>query len=318
MSGYITKLLFNAPSCLAKIDERGFSCSDPKIQDHLERIGAIFLLGFNHTLISQDAGYLINKFRTTSSDYLGFAYEGVGMGLALLENLPFNNQDRLRDFIETSGEKHRYMLHVGAGWALAKLPLNLEKAIKKYDSLLRWLVVDGYGFHQAYFKTNKYVYQTVLPANLSPFAKHVFYQGVGRCLWFVEGAQPSRIFWRINIFPEEYHSDLWAGVGLASTYAGGVGKEAITELIKLSKAYTLELAQGSCFAAKAREYAGNPTSHTEMACQLICGLSTADAARVTDECSLDLPLNNSEIAYALWQSKIRNVVKEYSHKSLVE
>ena len=318
MSGFIAKTLFSAPEKFTKIENRRFSCPNLVIKDHLEKIGTTFLFGYNNTLLNQKKAFLSKKLTEAELEYRGFAYEGVGMGLALLDNLPFNDRNRLSRFIEGNGNQHKYMLHVGAGWAVGKFPVNIERVIQKHDPLLRWLIVDGYGFHQAYFHTKKYVYNASIPEHLSPFTRHVFYQGVGRALWFVEGAQPGRIASRIKTFPKEFHSDLWSGTGLASTYAGGVGKEEISALIKLGQTYILDLAQGACFAAKAREHAGNPTSHTEMACQLICGLSSADAARVTDECSLVLPLNNSEIAYGLWRSKIKYVVKNYKYNHLEE
>jgi hypothetical protein len=43
------------------------------------------------------------------------------------------------------------MVHIGAGWTLARLFGRAEHYLATKDSLLRWLVVDGYGFHEGYF-----------------------------------------------------------------------------------------------------------------------------------------------------------------------
>jgi hypothetical protein len=52
------------------------------------------------------------------------------------------------------------MAHVGIGWAIARLPWlrrRIEQPLNRLDSLLRWLAVDGYGFHEGYFYWPDYV-----------------------------------------------------------------------------------------------------------------------------------------------------------------
>src|SRR3712207_8380154 len=46
-------------------------------------------------------------------------------------------------------------------------------------------------------------------------------QGLGRSLWFVQGADVRRIPATVNAFPAERRPDLWSGLGLACGYAGG-------------------------------------------------------------------------------------------------
>jgi hypothetical protein len=68
-----------------------------------------------------------------------------------------------------------------------------------------------------------------------------------------------------------------------------------------------ELAQGVAFAAKARERAGNPAAHTELAAQAICGLSAAEAAAVTDAAFQDLPADRpGEPAFEVWRRRIQD------------
>jgi hypothetical protein len=70
-------------------------------------------------------------------------------------------------------------------------------------------------------------------------------------------------------------------------------------------AYRPQLAQGVAFAAKARERAGNPAAHTDMASRLLCGMSAAEAAAVTDETLLDLPPDGDVPAYEVWRLRIQ-------------
>jgi hypothetical protein len=81
---------------------------------------------------------------------------------------------------------------VGLGWAWARLPGNPERRLPALDPLLGWLAVDGYGFHEGYFHWRRRVSARELPRGLSASARRVFDQGLGRSLWFVEGADVPR------------------------------------------------------------------------------------------------------------------------------
>jgi hypothetical protein len=179
------------------------------------------------------------------------------------------------------------MLHVGAGWAYARLPWlrrRIERVIRKLHPVLRWLVIDGYGFHEGYFRfQSRFRSGHSTLSHLSIEARHVFYQGLGRSLWFVNGANVQKISASIAGFPLLYHSDAWSGVGLACAYAGGMEQSAITELHCQAGMHAPALAQGAAFAAKARQFAGNPTKHTDIACAVLCQMRAEEAARLCDE-----------------------------------
>jgi hypothetical protein len=138
----------------------------------------------------------------------GFAFEGAGMGLYLLDLLTPWRRDRLRRFLEGSGAAHVYMIHVGAGWALAQLGRKVDRALSRFDPLLGWLAVDGYRFHQGYFHWPETVECQRVPHWISGYARRVFDQGLGRSLWFVEGAEAARIAATIARFPRSRHTDL--------------------------------------------------------------------------------------------------------------
>jgi hypothetical protein len=70
--------------------------------------------------------------------------------------------------------------------------------------------------------------------------------------------------------------------------------------------YQSYLAQGAAFAAKARQRAGNPTAHTELACQVLCGMSAGKAAELTDSSLRDLPPDGAQPAYEHWRQRIQS------------
>jgi hypothetical protein len=264
---------------------RGFREGEPAVCRRLEQIGKIFLQGYHSALEEDEPRALVRKLNEVQEECRGFAFEGAAMGLALLDHLTPLRRNRWVSFFRGPGMAHAHMLHVGFGWAVARLPWlrwNVERPLAQIDPLLRWLAVDGYGFHEGYFHWRRFVDAHATPKRLSGYARRVFDQGLGRSLWFVDGADISRIPATIAAFPSSRHADLWSGVGLACAYAGGVDRETVEALRAVAGPYGAQLAQGAAFAAKARQRAGNVAENTEIACVTLCGLSAKAAAKVTD------------------------------------
>ena len=271
-----------------KFERRGFLCPNLVIQARLENIGRVFLQGYHAALQEADQSALAENLNEIDQDHRGFAYEGAAMALALIDGISFRCNAFSR-FAAGIGKQHVFMLHVGAGWAYARLPWmrwRIESAIRKMHPVLRWLVIDGYGFHEGYFHSKTQLRQgnsTARSSHLSSAACHVFYQGLGRSLWFVNGADVQEISATIARFPSIYHNDAWSGVGLACAYAGGIAQDAILELRLQAGIHAPALAQGAAFAAKARQLADNPASHTEVACAVLCRMHAEEAAALCDE-----------------------------------
>ncbi len=287
---------------------RSFPSADPAVRQHLETAGGAFVDGYNTALAKPQVEGIVARLNDVDAIYRGFAFEGAAMALALLDLITPWNRSRFQRLLDTpGGDAHLYMLHVGAGWAMARVPWarhNFERAMARYDCIYRWLALDGYGFHQGFFHTREYVANQAAPGRLSPHAARVFDQGLGRSLWFSQAADVERIAAAISAFPAGRQSDLWSGAGLAATYAGGVARDSLESLRARAGGYGSYLALGAAFAAKARKRAGNPAAHTELACNVFCGISADEAAAVTDECLRNVPADGIAPAYQVWRARI--------------
>lgn len=264
---------------------RGFTCASPDIRNRLENIGRVFLQGYSAALQDRNQRTLAARLDQIASEHRGFAYEGAAMALALLDGIGLRRNAFLQ-FATGPGQQHIFMLHVGAGWAYARLPWmrrHIESVFKKLHPVLRWLAIDGYGFHEGYFHGKARTGSDHFALRLSPEARHVFYQGLGRSLWFVDAADVSRICCTISTFAQMYQGDAWSGVGLACAYAGGIAPDAIEELRRKSGLHAAALAQGAAFAAKARQLAANPANHTDAACVVLCQMQAKEVAALCDE-----------------------------------
>ncbi len=290
----------------ASFARRGFLTGEEKARQRLEQIGITFLNGYHAALEESEFITLAHRLSTVETELRGFAFEGAAMGLALLDCFTPWRKNRWHTFTEHLGKPHIYMMHVGLGWALARLRRSVTQYLARLDPLLGWLIVDGYGFHEGYFGWPRYVGQRTIPTQLDGYERRVFDQGLGRSIWFVKGADIAAVTSAIEAFPAARHNDLWSGVGLACAYAGGCGQTAITSLRAATDKHLPAFAQGIAFAAKTRQRAANPNSHTETVCRLICGRSAEQTAAITDAALDDLHEEAGLPAYEVWRRRIQN------------
>jgi len=225
-TGFAIHKVLAPPASEVTFLRRGFYTADPQTRDYLEQIGRVFLNGLEYGMTVPAESDIAARLETVSWEYRGFAYEGAAMALTILDGMLPAGGRRLDRFVTGPAAHQAYTAHVGAGWAMARLPRLLQSRVQSRDPLLRWLALDGYGFHEAYFRT-PLVVAAQRPPRLpiawrtrARDARHVVDQGIGRALWFVCGADTGRLAETIAGFALERRPDLWSGVGLAAAYAG--------------------------------------------------------------------------------------------------
>jgi hypothetical protein len=304
LSGLL-KRLFDVPPREISFERRGFRGGGPAARARLEQAGGAFIAGYRAALEDARDEVMVPKLEAVNREFRGFAFEGAAMGLALRDWLTPWRRDRVGKFLRGPGDAHAYMVHVGAGWMLARVPMNAERFMARFDPLLRWLAIDGYGFHEGFFHWRRYLSGQSLPARLKGYARSAFDQGLGRSLWFVDGADVERIPKTIAALSAERHADLWSGVGLACVYAGEAEDSALKQLCEAAGRHLPQLAQGAAFAVKARQRAGNPTPYTDRACRIVCDMSAEEAALLTDAALENLPADAATPAYAIWRHRIQ-------------
>lgn len=288
----------------ATFRRRNFRAAPEAVRKRLERVGETFLDGYHCAVDNQEPGKLAARLEEVDVEFRGFAFEGAAMALDLLDQIRPWRAPVFSRFVSGPGDPHVYMVHVGMGWSLARTPWRMEARLARLDPVLRWLVLDGYGFHEGYFHWSRYASGASRPKPLRGYALRAFDQGLGRSMWFIGGADPDWIAAAITRFPDSRRRDLWSGVGLACAYAGGAGVAEIRRLRLASGHDYPHLAQGAAFAAGARSRAGNPAEHTDLACALLCDLSAQKAAEISDETRLQA-CADSEPAYEVWRRLIR-------------
>ena len=295
------------------LDVRGFHKKSPAAQELLEKIGSTFLTGYGYAAEARSPAAAEDRLEEIPSQFRGFCYEGAGMGFAMLDALPFGDgHDNIARFLGGRGNDHIYMVYVGIGWAMARLPRFRWPKIAPLDPLLRWLVLDGYGFHQAYFHTDRYVTKQFQDPGFrwadgpASYPNRVIDQGIGRAMWFVGGTDAELVATMIDRFPESRRSDLYSGAGLAATYAGGAGEAELRLFGQRAGIHRPQVALACAFAAEARVRAGLVMPNTEMAAEVFCGMTAHDAARLTQDVRPTGPVAGELPAFEVWRERIAN------------
>lgn len=285
---------------------RGFRGVDQPVRPHLEEAGRAFVAGYMAALEDDRLGPLARRLAEVPAERAGFAFEGAAMGVTILDFLQPWRRSRFLDLYHGPGQPHTYLLLVGVGWALARVPVSIARTLARLDPLLRWLVLDGYGFHEGFFHWPQAVDSQRVPRRIQGYGRRAFDQGVGRSLWFVEGSAPERIAGTIGRFAPGRQADLWSGVGLACGYAGGLDRAAVESFSDLAGVSRPAFAQGVAFAAAARTRAGNGIAGCELACEVIWGLDAASVSELAVVCGDDLPEDGAEPAFEVWRRRIRD------------
>jgi hypothetical protein len=294
---------------------RGFPTVPSAATDRLEAIPQAVIIGFEWGIDSRDQWEVERRLALVDAEQRGFAYEGAAMAYTVRDAMGGGN--RARDLLLGPGAPHIFLTYIGVGFAMARLPRPLWKKIlpdltgSPFYPTMNWLVVDGYGFDLAYFHTTKWVDEQRRPAPY-PWRGYPDYflravdQGIGRALWFIHGGRAAEVAEAVGRFAADRHADLWSGVGLAATFAGGSDRAALAGLRRDAGDYAPELALGSVFAITARTFSGFVPPHSNAAVEELTGLSTEDALIVAGSTAVEPEDTGPVPQYEVWRQRIRD------------
>jgi hypothetical protein len=280
----LKSLVLSLPHKEASFSRRGFPGMDSPSREHLENILHAFIDGYNLAVVEPDTRELTRQLNSSiAPEFLGFAYEGTGLYFALMDLL-IPGSARLEAFTHSAGQPHDYIAMVGAGFAISRIPLairRLESYQQRLDELTAFCLADGYGFHEGFFQWRSFVDgRKPAPASLNLQNRRLFDSGVARAMWWVYGADPGAIAAAISRFNEDRRPEMWAGLGVALSYAsaGPNNPNPSEKLLELSGPYRYDLLSGIPFAAHMRWKGRNPAPWTERACSQLLNMSVAETS----------------------------------------
>ena len=294
-----------------RLVRRRIKPKNPAAKVQLENVGLAFLDGYHCALKDHDARELVDELEKFPARLRGFSYEGAAMAIWLLDATSVFSRHRWERFYSLASISQPYIVHVGVGWGIARLPWakrNPEAYLQRFDPVLGWLVLDGLGFHEGYFHTSTWIRNPSRRTRYSPYANRVFDQGLGRSLWFVDGTDVDRIAATIETFDPDRREDLWSGVGLACAYAGSYSVQELLCLMDYAQRHLPSFRQGISFGAEARVLAQLNDENTERACQTVCSMSAEQAALWTRKARKAVqhsPETSDQPRYELWRLQLQ-------------
>lgn len=203
------------------------------------------------------------------------------MAAALLDALNPAPGRRLATLRSAYDDRYAYLIHVGVGWAMAKLRRGRLGSLGQDAPLLRWLAYDGLGFCQAFFASPRRLERWFRHPDRCPASCDIRYQGLGRSLWFRACGDPQALAGYVTRLPAWHRSDAWSGIALAACYTGGVETTTYPRLRELAGAHWVAAAQGAAFAAEAWRLCGHAPADAHTAVAALAGVPLETAAAWT-------------------------------------
>ncbi|WP_026360905.1 DUF1702 family protein [Amycolatopsis nigrescens] len=295
---------------------RGFPVTPTAATARLEMVPQAVVCGFEWGIEAPPLWEIERRLAMVEPEQRGFGYEGATMAFTILDAMPLGRRDRTRELLLGPGHEHIFLAYIGIGFAMARLPRPLWKQVlpdlseSPYHPTMSWLAVDGYGFDRAYFDTRRWVDEQYQPApypwqGAPDYFRRAVDQGIGRALWFIHGAGAAGAAEAVNRFPEHRRADLWSGIGLAATFAGGCDRAGLSALRKSAGEHHAELALGSVFAIKARTYSSFVPRHSRLAVTVLTDLTVDAATELADRTVVGPAEGDAVPAYELWRQRIR-------------
>ncbi|MEJ2885789.1 DUF1702 family protein [Actinomycetospora aeridis] len=300
---------------------RGFPVTGGPAVRHLEAVPAAVVRGFRGTVDGSPLPQVAARAAAEPDPLRGFHHEGAVMAACVVDAMDPRGGPRggtrARDLLTGPARDHVLLGWIGVGFALAKLPTAIwSRAVPDLDdvdhqAVLSALAVDGWAFDLAFFDPPRWLgRQERLPSvpwrGDDAGVPRVADQGVGRALWFFHGAEVPRVAAAVAAFAPDRHADLWAGVGLAATLAGGASAD---DLRRLAAAGAPEdLALGAVLAARAAQDAaadtGTVPAHVTTGARALAGTSVPGGADLVTGLA-PAPGAAGVPAYLDWRARIR-------------
>lgn len=236
-------------------------------------------------------------------DFRGIAYEAASMGLALADLKAGEELRNWNNFFQTQGRGYGIQIHIGLGWALAQEQIDPAPFLPPLQPILRYRVLDGYGYYEGTFRKRKSVLSQQGLNLPDATATGAYYQGLGRSLWYTCGAKAEEVKQAIDKFPAERQRDLWRGAGIAVAYVGGASEPLLQSVLTAAHTYHAALKAGAVMALVSREQANFIMPDTALCCNTWTGKTATDLLSINRQLLSEISLNAPN-AYAWWIEKL--------------
>jgi|SRR6185436_10805630 len=246
------------------------------IQARMENIRTIFEDAKNHADGCDHLDGLIKHIENTDPEFRSVAYEGAAMSLALKDFFS-NNVLKLWNSLLDISHHHEGQVHTGLGWAIAEARPDDLSCMKTVNPKIAFRVWDGCGYYYGIFRQRHSIKNQTRQEHVSENNFKAYDQGIGRSMWYNCKGNPAKVAEMVQTFSVSRQDDLWRGVGIACSFAGGSDESILKDLFSLAGKNSVHLSLGAAMVAKSRSQSNTITKHIELACKIWSNLSVQDA-----------------------------------------
>lgn len=242
------------------------------VAQKMQRIQGIFREvqdGFSETSSLTNLFIQLDEYET---EFRSVAYESASMCIALSDLKEDSELKKWKVFLKESAGKHDTQIHIGLGWALAQQSLVPESVLPLLEPMMRYRVLDGYGYYDGFFRKRKSIIAQQKPDFDEAVASRAYDQGLGRSIWYLSQGELEAAQRILDGFPAERQTDLWRGFGIAVGYVGGLNESSLKEILSASGKFKPQLAAGVAMSILSRQVAGFLPQGIEPMCKAICRL----------------------------------------------
>ena len=270
-------------------------------------IQSIFLDAKNKALTISNIEELNKILQKTISEFLSVSYEGASMGIAI-NNLEENHTlNKWQNFYQKYGKNHAAQVHIGLGWAINELNLDLNYYMNNLEPMFKFRVIDGYAYYDGIFRRRRSVRMKQIPENLESLSLRAYDQGLGRSFWYIAQGEVDKLIRIISNFPKERQFDMWRGIGIAIAYVGGVENAELIELNDISGNCSKAFKCGIALVTQSREEAKTSSIYTETICNTLLNLNTSEVKEKLEEIEMETKAK-SQSDYFDWIMNIENII----------
>ena len=282
---------------------RGREPVDVEVPAEIDRVGGVFRQalrrGFSSASDASVAAWVQSLPRADQS----VAVEGVAMAVAWMQRA--TRSDRTWEGLSAAlDDEHAVGLALGLGWALSWLGASPDAEMVGLPPLVRWRVVDGYGFRDGLVAPRRHVLRTMAPKQIEGFGQAVWRQGLGRSLWYTTRGDVGEVRDVVNAFPSPVRPELWTGVGVAATWIGCSSQPPMARLRTAAGHDAHWLALGAALAARTARDSGSLTARQAAPCRALADGTPEELAIVTDRAEAALPLEADTPLFQRWKDDI--------------
>lgn len=236
---------------------------------NMELIQSTFREAKEMALVTSDLNMLNNKLLNFPAEFISVGYEGASNGIALKSIEDTNSLTNWNTFYHDYAAAHSAQVHVGLGWAFSELEKDFSSFDIAIDPLMKYRVLDGYGYYEGIFKRRQSIRTQQTPEHFDALSVRAYNQGLGRSFWYIAQGEVEKLTRLASLFPDNRLHDLWRGIGIAVAYVGGNGKLSLQEIVNQAGYYQSSFKCGASLLIQSRYKAKTIAQDTTMICELL-------------------------------------------------